>query len=154
MSADFEQSVLASRLNSWQRKSNLRPTGLSGRRRQAGCALGDVGGKPVQLLAHVGLAHQQRHFGRSALQRRRALQEVGELASKRERTVPICAWARSAARLHSPSISRYDRRSRRPAPALGGTGSHQGLQHLVERRVSALSRAAIALRFLASSSSR
>ena len=83
MSADFEHSVLASRLNSWQRKSNLRPTGLSGRASASRRArLGDVGGQPVELLAHVGLADQQRHFLGEALlgQRRRALQQFGELA--------------------------------------------------------------------------
>ena len=83
MSADFEHSVLASRLNSWQRKSNLRPTGLSGRASASRRArLGDVGSQPVELLAHVGLADQQRHFLGEALlgQRRRAFQQLGELA--------------------------------------------------------------------------
>jgi hypothetical protein len=137
MSADFEHSVLASRLNSWQRKSNLRPTGLSGRasfRRLRAWAM--WAGQPVEFLAHVGLADQQRHFLREALLRQggaRSRRSASWL-SNFERTTPICATARSAARWQSPSISvdmPGDHAGQRLA--LAGPGIGQPAQHLVER---------------------
>ena len=56
-SADFEHSVLASRLNSWQRKSSLRPTGARFGEQLA--RRGDVRRQPFQLLLDVGAGREQ-----------------------------------------------------------------------------------------------
>ena len=138
MSADFEHSVLASRLNSWQRKSNLRPTGLSGRasasRRPR---LGDMGGQPVELLAHVGLADQQRHLLGEALLRQAAARAPAARragSSKRARNGadlrrgPLGGALAQAFDLDDVAVDHPGQRL-----ALGGARRGQRLQHLVQR---------------------
>ena len=73
MSDDFEHSVLASRLNSCDRKSSLRPDRLARRHQRA--RLLHMGVQPVQFLAHVGLDRQQRRFLRQAVFRHAAAGE-------------------------------------------------------------------------------
>ena len=93
-SADFEHSVLASRLNSWQRKSKRRPTAPPSASSARAAAIWAV--EPVDLLAHVGLGDQQRRLLREPLlgqRRRRVEQRRDELRASRARSAAGCAAA-------------------------------------------------------------
>ena len=110
ISADFEHSVLASRLSSWHRKSSWRPTASPFAKQLAG--LRDMGAQPVELLADVAARHQQRQLLRDPLLRHRRRQIV-------ERGQRLLAAARAAPRAaprRKPKPRRRARRARRAAP--------------------------------------
>ena len=65
--ADLEQSVFASRTNSWVEEVELAAGALAGVQQGAGGL--DMGGEPVQLLPHVGFLRQQRDLLGQALLR-------------------------------------------------------------------------------------
>ena len=140
MSADFEQSVLASRLNSWHRKSNLRPTGLSGRAsasRLLACAICAASRSSSSRTSALPTSSATSWAKRSSdSDGARCSSSASWLSKRRAHRADLRRRPARRRRRHRPSISamwRFDHARQAPAPPPRGLPT-SAFEDLVERR--------------------